>query len=70
LEEIENFISEAASKNLLQLMETIRPMDLPKTTSKHLEAISSMHDAGAAILLFTKGDRYVNSDGLPEATSR
>lgn len=62
--EMENYITEAASKYSLRLMETVRPMDLPKTTPKHLEAISLMHDAGAAILLFAKEERKVNADGL------
>ena len=53
-DEMEDYISDAASKYSLRLIETIRPMDLPKSTTKQRESILSMHDAGAAILLFTK----------------
>ena len=52
-EEMETYITRAASTYSLQLIETIRPMDLSETTPNNVESILQMHDAGAAILLFT-----------------
>ena len=52
--EMEKYISDAASSYSLRLIETVRPMDLTKTATNPPNALLSMHDAGAAILLFTK----------------
>lgn len=54
MEAMENHIVQEAIKYGLHLSATLRPLDFPIITKEHLDDISSMHDAGAALLVFVK----------------
>jgi hypothetical protein len=53
--EMENYILQEAIKYGLRLSDTLRPLDFTMVAKEYLDDISSMHDAGAALLLFVKG---------------
>jgi predicted nicotinamide N-methyase len=53
-EEMEKYICVEARKYSLRLRETVRPIDLSKTPKEYLKDISSMQEAGAALLLFVR----------------